>query len=173
MCRDCCHKVVPCTNTGFLCRDCARSSLLLHKNLKNVQGLAIGACFLHKNRENVHRIRSTRLLNAGSHPEHIPEHEPGQHYRADGPGEYGIAAGTMQAGEAFLEEFGESQEGQQRQGEDKKRIVAQRLEDMEVQQLMQGALGAAAGAAEAGQHLEGTAREGRPGGVKAEVYKKT
>ena len=50
----------------------------------------------------------------------------------------------MQAGEAILEEFGESQESQQRQGEDEKCIVAQRLEDMKVQQLMQSALGAAA-----------------------------
>ena len=51
------------------------------------------------------------MAKLSSHPEHIPEHEPKQHYCADGPGEYGIAAGTVQAGEAFLEEFDESQEG--------------------------------------------------------------
>ena len=45
------------------------------------------------------------MAKLSSHPEHIPEHEPKQHYCADGPGEYGIAAGTVQAGEALLEEL--------------------------------------------------------------------
>lgn len=77
---------------------------------------------------------------------------------------------AAKAGGFVAEKFRKAEKGQHRQQQGKGSIVLQRFGEIEVEQLVDCALGAASRTAEAGKHLEGAAGEGSPRRIETEIY---